>query len=78
MRNGKLDDLKSFLNSGASVNDQDEAGNTLLINAALYPNLKFNFVRDIAPVVLMTREPNAMVVHPSVPVKSLAVVASTS
>jgi ankyrin repeat protein len=36
VRNGKLDDLKSFLNSGASVNDQDEAGNTLLINAALY------------------------------------------
>ena len=42
-----------------------------LINAALYPNLKFNFVRDIAPVVLMTREPNVMVVHPSVPAKSL-------
>jgi tripartite-type tricarboxylate transporter receptor subunit TctC len=43
-----------------------------LINAALYPNLKFNFARDIAPVVLMTREPNAMVVHPSVPARSLA------
>ncbi len=43
-----------------------------LINAALYPSLKFNFERDIAPVVLMTREPNAMVVHPSVPAKSLA------
>lgn len=43
-----------------------------LINAALYPNLKFDFARDIAPVVLMTREPNVMVVHPSVPAKSLA------
>ena len=43
-----------------------------VINATLYPNLKFNFIRDIAPVVLMTREPNAMVVHPSVPAKSLA------
>lgn len=43
-----------------------------LINTALYPNLKFSFVRDIAPVALMTREPNAMVVHPSVPAKSLA------
>jgi tripartite-type tricarboxylate transporter receptor subunit TctC len=43
-----------------------------LINATLYPNLKFNFARDIAPVVLMTREPNAMVVHPSVPAQSLA------
>jgi tripartite-type tricarboxylate transporter receptor subunit TctC len=43
-----------------------------MINAALYPSLKFNFVRDIAPVVLMTVEPNAMVVHPSVPARSLA------
>jgi tripartite-type tricarboxylate transporter receptor subunit TctC len=43
-----------------------------LINAALYPSLKFSFAHDIAPVVLMTREPNAMVVHPSVPAKSLA------
>jgi tripartite-type tricarboxylate transporter receptor subunit TctC len=43
-----------------------------LINTALYPNLKFNFAHDIAPVVLMAREPNAMVVHPSVPAKSLA------
>ena len=43
-----------------------------LINATLYPNLKFSFARDVAPVALMTREPNAMVVHPSVPAKSLA------
>jgi len=42
------------------------------INATLYANLKFNFARDLAPVALLTREPNAMVVHPSVPAKSLA------
>ena len=42
------------------------------INATLYANLKFNFAQDIAPVALLTREPNAMVVHPSVPAKSLA------
>ena len=42
------------------------------INATLYKNLKFNFIRDMAPVVLLGREPSAMVVHPSVPAKSLA------
>src|SRR5437870_2867320 len=42
------------------------------INATLYANLKFNFAQDIAPVAPLTREPNAMVVHPSVPAKSLA------
>jgi len=72
--------------AGAGTNIATEAvinsppdGYTLLfttganfINATLYHNLKFSFVRDVAPVVLLTREPNAMVVHPSVPAKSLA------
>ena len=42
------------------------------INAALYQNLKFNFANDTAPISLLTAEPNAMVVHPSVPAKSFA------
>jgi tripartite-type tricarboxylate transporter receptor subunit TctC len=42
------------------------------INATLYQNLKFNFANDTAPIALLTAEPNAMVVHPSVPAKSLA------
>ena len=42
------------------------------INATLYKNLKFNFVQDTAPVVILGREPNVMVVHPSVPAKTLA------
>jgi tripartite-type tricarboxylate transporter receptor subunit TctC len=72
--------------AGAGTNIATEAvinsppdGYTLLfttganfINATLYQNLKFNFARDVAPVVLLTVEPNAMVVHPSVPAKSLA------
>jgi tripartite-type tricarboxylate transporter receptor subunit TctC len=37
------------------------------LNAALYPNLNFNFVRDIAPVIGAMRTSYAMVVHPSVP-----------
>jgi tripartite-type tricarboxylate transporter receptor subunit TctC len=41
------------------------------INATLYPNLKFDFAKDVAPIALLTAEPNAMVVHPSVPARSL-------
>src|SRR4051795_533328 len=42
------------------------------IGVSLYPNLGFNFLRDIAPVAGITREPRVMVVHPSVPVTSAA------
>jgi tripartite-type tricarboxylate transporter receptor subunit TctC len=42
------------------------------INATLYEKLSFNFIRDIAPVASLTREPSVVVVHPSVPAKSLA------
>ena len=42
------------------------------INAALYPKLSFNFINDAAPVVAMVRVPAVMVVHPSVPVKTVA------
>jgi tripartite-type tricarboxylate transporter receptor subunit TctC len=66
---------------GASGNIATEAvvragadGHTLLlvgpanaIGASLYPTLPFNFLRDIAPVAGITREPLVMVVHPSVP-----------
>jgi tripartite-type tricarboxylate transporter receptor subunit TctC len=41
------------------------------INATLYDNLKFNFVRDIAPVAGIIRVPNVMEVNPAVPVKSV-------
>ena len=41
------------------------------INATLYDKLNFNFIRDIAPVVGIIRVPNVMVVHPSVPAKTV-------
>ena len=67
--------------SGASGNIGTEAvaraapdGYTLLqivtphaINAALYSNLSFDFIRDIAPVVCSARLGYVIVVHPSVP-----------
>ena len=40
-------------------------------NATLYGNLKFKFSRDIAPVATMARGPGVLVVHPSLPTKSV-------
>jgi tripartite-type tricarboxylate transporter receptor subunit TctC len=54
-------------------------GHTLLmvsaafaINATLQPKLPYDSVRDIAPVALLAELPNILVVHPSVPAKSVA------
>jgi tripartite-type tricarboxylate transporter receptor subunit TctC len=71
---------------GASGNTATEAvvrapadGYTLLlvgpanaINASLYDNLDFRFLRDIAPVAAITREPLVMLVHPAVPARTVA------
>jgi len=71
--------------AGASGNIGTEAvakapadGYTLLqivtphaINAALYSNLSFDFVRDIAPVICVARLAYVVVVHPSVPAATL-------
>jgi tripartite-type tricarboxylate transporter receptor subunit TctC len=70
---------------GASGNIATEAvvsapadGYTLLltapantINATLYDKLNFDFVRDIAPVASIVRTIYVMVVHPSVPAKTV-------
>jgi tripartite-type tricarboxylate transporter receptor subunit TctC len=70
---------------GAATNIATEAvvrapadGYTLLmvssssaINATLYENLKFNFIRDIAPVASIANQPQLMLVHPSVPAKTV-------
>src|SRR5438045_359863 len=42
------------------------------INATLYSNLKFNFVRDIAPVASFNRVPNVMTVGKDVTAKNVA------
>jgi tripartite-type tricarboxylate transporter receptor subunit TctC len=41
------------------------------INAALYDNLTFDFIRDIAPVIYSARLAYVVVVHPSLPVKTI-------
>jgi tripartite-type tricarboxylate transporter receptor subunit TctC len=70
---------------GAATNIATEAavrapadGYTLLlvsppaaINATLYENLSFNFIRDIVPVATVIRTPFVLVVNPSVPARSV-------
>ena len=41
------------------------------INATLYDKLNFNFIRDIAPVASIIRQPLVMLVNPSVPAKTI-------
>jgi len=71
--------------AGAGTNIATEAvvkapadGYTLLfitaansINATLYSSLNFNFIRDIVPVAGLGREPNVMLLNPSVPAKTV-------
>jgi tripartite-type tricarboxylate transporter receptor subunit TctC len=53
-------------------------GNTLLmaqvgdaISMSLYAKLPYNFVKDFAPITLVGQTPFILVVHPSVPVKTV-------
>ncbi len=46
-------------------------GSAHAINATLYDNLKFNVLRDIAPVSAIFSTPNVMVVNPSVSAKTV-------
>jgi tripartite-type tricarboxylate transporter receptor subunit TctC len=41
------------------------------VNATLYDKLNFNFIRDIAPVAGIMRTSNVVVVHPSLPAKTI-------
>lgn len=42
------------------------------INTTLYRNLRFNFLKDMAPVAGLIRVPNVMEVNPAVPAKTVA------
>jgi tripartite-type tricarboxylate transporter receptor subunit TctC len=49
-----------------------QVGSPSFINASLYTDLKFNLIRDIAPVACIGRNPFVMVVNPSFPAKTVA------
>src|ERR1700685_4348504 len=42
------------------------------VNATLYEKLNYNFIRDIAPVAGISRDPDVMVVNPSLPARTVA------
>jgi tripartite-type tricarboxylate transporter receptor subunit TctC len=44
---------------------------TNAVGMGLYPNLKYDLVRDFAPVTRLATTPHVLVVHPSVPVKTV-------
>jgi tripartite-type tricarboxylate transporter receptor subunit TctC len=46
-------------------------GTNSAINATLYEKLNFNFIRDIAPIATIIRQPQVMVVNPSFPAKTV-------
>lgn len=66
------------LGTEAVVNAAPDGYTVLLVNPAnainttLYTNLKFDFLRDIAPVAGFIRVPNVMEVNPGVPAKTVA------
>ncbi len=45
---------------------------TLAVNVALYPRLSYDPVKDFTPVSLVALVPNVLVVHPSLPAKTVA------
>ena len=47
------------------------AANGFTINASLYKNLPYNPVKDFSPITLCALIPNILVVHPSLPTKSV-------
>jgi tripartite-type tricarboxylate transporter receptor subunit TctC len=62
----------------AAINAEPDGYTVLLvnpanyINATLYAHLKFNFVRDVAPVASFNRVPNVMTVNKDVAAKNVA------
>jgi tripartite-type tricarboxylate transporter receptor subunit TctC len=44
---------------------------TNAVSMSLYPNLKFDLVRDFAPVTKLSTTPHVLVVHPSVPARTV-------
>src|ERR1700730_9228633 len=46
-------------------------GSTNAINATFYQKLNFNFIRDIAPVASITRQPQVMLGSPSLPANTI-------
>lgn len=47
------------------------AGSTLTVNPSMYRKLPFDTLKDLAPITIIAEVPNILIVHPSLPVKSV-------
>jgi tripartite-type tricarboxylate transporter receptor subunit TctC len=63
--------IESVVNSAPDGHSLVIIGPPAAINATLYKDLRFNFLRDIAPVASFVSQPLVMVVNPSFPAKSI-------
>jgi tripartite-type tricarboxylate transporter receptor subunit TctC len=70
MRAGSLHNRSRRSLGGFSANTRAGSGSNA-VNATLYENLNFNFIRDIVPIAGIVRRPLVMVVNPSVPAKTV-------
>ena len=48
------------------------ASSALTLNPTIFPNLAYDVGRDLAPITRTGQVPNVLVVHPSVPAKTVA------
>ena len=63
--------IETVVNAAPDGHSLILVGPPAAINASLYKDLRFNFLRDIAPIASFARQPFIMVVNPSVPAKSV-------
>jgi tripartite-type tricarboxylate transporter receptor subunit TctC len=62
---------ESVVNAAPDGHSLMVVGPPSAINATLYKDLRFNFLRDIAPIASFVRQPFVMVVNPSLAAKSI-------
>src|SRR3954468_4478409 len=47
------------------------ANTTVTINPSLYSRMPIDMLRDLAPVSILAAQPNALIVHPALPAKTV-------
>src|SRR5437868_7317560 len=63
--------IESVVNAAPDGHSLAMLGPPVAINATLYKDLRFNFLRDIAPIASFVRQPYVMVVNPAFPARSV-------